>query len=128
MRMTAAAMLGAGVLTIMAGPAEAAAQMDVLYSFCPQSGCADGDQPYGGVTLLAHDRLIGTTGFGGQYNGGTVYELAEKKDTLTTLQSFCDGTPPSCQSYQGPITTLVEDTSGNIYGTTFTRPGFLRTP
>lgn len=112
-------MMGTAAAVLAASPASAVSKLDTLYSFCPNSGCTDGDQPYGGVTLLPHGQLIGTTGFGGKYNGGTVFDLAEKKGTLSTLANFCVGTPPNCQSYQGPITTLVEDTSGNIYGTTY---------
>lgn len=119
MRTMVMAMIGAGALAVAVQPAQAASTLDTLYSFCPRSGCADGDQPYGGVTLLSHGRMLGTTGFGGRYNGGTVFELAGKRGTLKTLKNFCVGTPPSCQSYQGPFTTLVEDTSGNIYGTTY---------
>jgi uncharacterized repeat protein (TIGR03803 family) len=99
--------------------ASAAGNLDVLYSFCGQSGCPDGDQPYGGVTLLSSGKLLGTTGFGGKYNGGTVFTLDEKKGKLKTLQSFCVGTPPSCQPDEGPSVTLVVDTKGNIYGTVY---------
>jgi len=42
----------AGV-SAMAVPARAAGALDVLYSFCPQSGCADGDQPLNLVTATA---------------------------------------------------------------------------
>lgn len=119
--------VGAGALSLLAAAAttataNAAAKIDVLYSFCAQQGCADGDQPYGGVTLDGAHHMIGTTGFGGKYNGGTVFALRRKADhswKLHTLDNFCTGTPPNCQSDQGPIVTLVEDTSGDIYGTAY---------
>jgi uncharacterized repeat protein (TIGR03803 family) len=92
--------------------------LSVIYSFCQKTNCADGDQPYGGVMLDASGRFVGTTGFGGKYNGGTVFALASK-GKLHTLRSFCDGTPPSCQSAEGPFTTPIEDTKGDIYGTVY---------
>lgn len=101
--------------------AHAAGKLATIYSFCAQTGCPDGDQPYGGVTLLGRNRMIGTTGFGGKYSGGTVFALDDKHGSakLKTLKSFCAGTPPDCQSDEGPSSTLVEDTSGNIYGTVY---------
>jgi len=95
-----------------------ASSLNVIYSFCEKTNCADGDQPYGGVMLDASGRFLGTTGFGGKYNGGTVFALSPK-GKLHTLKSFCDGTPPSCQSAEGPFTTPIEDTKGDIYGTVY---------
>jgi len=124
-RIAAAAGLAAVLATVpgMSQGASAAAKLDVLYSLCGKTDCADGDQPYGGVTLDASSgRLVGTTGFGGKYNGGTVFALAPKgprRWKLDTLKSFCYGTPPDCQSYEGPSSSLIEDSSGNIYGSTY---------
>jgi len=113
----------AAAIAVAASSAASAAggKLTPIYSFCSQSGCPDGDQPYGGVTLGSSGRLLGTTGFGGKYNGGTVFALKHMRGrwTLDTLKSICIGTPPDCQSDQGPITTLVEDISGNIYGTLY---------
>ena len=104
-----------------ASPAVAAPKLDLLYSFCSTSGCPDGDQPYGGVTLLSSGEMVGTTGFGGKYGDGTVFSLDRRKGAwqIHSLKSFCVGKPPSCQPYQGPIVTLVADTSGNLYGSTY---------
>lgn len=122
--MRLAAPATAAIIAVMSlgGEVHAAGKIDVIYSFCPQQGCADGDQPYGGVTLDGAHHMIGTTGFGGKYNGGTVFALRRQRDhnwKFRSLKSFCVGTPPTCQSDQGPIVTLVEDTSGNIYGTAY---------
>src|SRR5205823_713882 len=61
-------------LVALAGAApssSAAASLNVIYSFCQKTNCQDGDQPYGGVMLDSSGQLLGTTGFGGKYNGGT---------------------------------------------------------
>jgi uncharacterized repeat protein (TIGR03803 family) len=117
----AAVILGATALATSSSTASAASSLDVLYSFCGQSGCPDGDQPYGGVTLLQSGELLGTTGFGGKYNGGTVFSLNDKHgaEKLRTLKSFCVGKPPSCAPDEGPSVTLVVDKKGNIYGTVY---------
>src|SRR5215469_15062183 len=80
----------------LATTASAAGKLNVIYSFCSQFGCADGDQPYGGVTMLPSGHMLGTTGFGGRYNGGTVFSLKDKKGgaKVKTLKSICAGTPP----------------------------------
>ena len=77
-RVAATAALAAALVGICAGcqTALAAAKLKVLYSFCSKINCTDGDQPYGGLALDASGRLLGTTGFGGKYNGGTVFELS----------------------------------------------------
>lgn len=113
----------ASLLALAAATTNApATSLSVIYSFCQQTNCADGDQPYGGVMQGASGRLVGTTGFGGRYNGGTVFALTPKTGGIwkhRTLKNFCDGTPPNCQSAEGPFTTPIEDTNGNIYGTVY---------
>jgi len=47
----------------------------VLHSF---TGGADGSSPYAGVVLGPNGNLYGTTPFGGQTNGGVVYEIKQQ--------------------------------------------------
>jgi uncharacterized repeat protein (TIGR03803 family) len=73
----------------------------------------NGAKPYAGVILDASGNLYGTTYWGGAYNDGTVFELAQGSGTITTLASFnnTDGASPSAG--------LILDASGNLYGTTY---------
>jgi uncharacterized repeat protein (TIGR03803 family) len=51
-------------------------QESVLYSFCSQANCADGDGPMGGGSLVSlRGKLYGTTSMGGTYNQGIVFEM-----------------------------------------------------
>ena len=50
---------------------------------------------------------------GGAYGDGTVFELAKGSGTITTLASF-NGTNGS-----NPYASLIMDSSGNLYGTTY---------
>ena len=53
----------------------AAGRQSVLYSFCPQQSCQDGDTPGGALVPDAMGRLYGTTEFGGAYGLGVVFEF-----------------------------------------------------
>jgi uncharacterized repeat protein (TIGR03803 family) len=84
----------------------------VLYSF---TGEADGGNPQSGVFLDNAGHLYGTTTTGGTYGQGTVYRLTLLAIPLeTTLHSF-GGSGDGVQ----PTGSLVEDASGNLYGTTY---------
>jgi uncharacterized repeat protein (TIGR03803 family) len=94
--------------------------LTTLYSFCSQSGCTDG---YGPVLLQATDgNFYGTTVYGGANTTGcggggcgTVFKITPS-GTLTTLYSFCSQS--GCTDGSGP-NSLVQDTNGMFYGTTF---------
>lgn len=47
----------------------------VLYSFCAQANCSDGEHPQAGVVMDGAGNLFGTTVAGGINGAGTVYEL-----------------------------------------------------
>jgi uncharacterized repeat protein (TIGR03803 family) len=84
-----------------------------LYSLV--GGAGDGEIPYGGVVLDSAGNLYGTTYYGGQYNGGVVFELSPGLGgwTETLLHQFTNGADGG-----NPTSALVIDTSGNLYGAT----------
>ena len=83
-----------------------------LYAFKDQP---DGASPYGGVISDAAGNLYGTTYYAGVYDLGTVYKLTHNngKWTESVLYSFKGGLDGA-----SPISSLVADASGNLYGTT----------
>jgi uncharacterized repeat protein (TIGR03803 family) len=92
----------------------------VLYTFCPQGNClATGAMPYGRLTIDDSGRLYGTTQtYGPNGGGGTVFRVESHKGTwnLTTLYSFCH--LASCADGYAPMSEVVRDASGNLFGTT----------
>jgi uncharacterized repeat protein (TIGR03803 family) len=88
----------------------------VLYSFCSQSNCSDGYSPSGRLSHDAKGNLIGTTAYGGTYGHGTVFKLS-KTGKETVLYSFCSH-PNSCLDGAYPNGELIQDSEGNLYGTT----------
>jgi uncharacterized repeat protein (TIGR03803 family) len=88
----------------------------VIYSFCPISGCTDGSYPTSGVIFDTAGNLYGTTFSGGAYDKGTVFELMPNNGHWTekVLHSFSGGNDGG-----GPEAGLVIDANGNLYGTTF---------
>jgi uncharacterized repeat protein (TIGR03803 family) len=109
------------VLCVLLGAAWAEKEA-VLYSFCAQSGCADGENPSAGLVLDQKGNLYGTTVSGGLYNQncyngtcGVVFKLTpEGRETV--LYSFCAQT--NCTDGMNPSAGLVFDQKGNLYGTT----------
>jgi len=99
----------------------------VLYSFCAQSGCADGALPHAGLVLDEQGNLYGTTVSGGLYNSncfgsscGVVFELTPSGKEMV-LYSFC--AQNYCVDGATPYAGLVLDQQGNLYGTA-TNGGF----
>ena len=97
----------------------------LLYSFCSETNCSDGDSP--GLTLVqaSNGNFYGTTFCGGvgpkgancdQAGSGTLFEITPA-GKLTTLYSFCSET--NCADGGEPSTGLVIGPNGSIYGTTF---------
>lgn len=89
--------------------------LTVLYSFCAQTGCADGSNPADGVIQASDGNFYGTSSAGvtrGLNHGyGTVFEITPE-GTLTTLHTFDyynDGA--------GPLGGLLQATNGTLFGT-----------
>jgi uncharacterized repeat protein (TIGR03803 family) len=91
----------------------------VMYSFCKETNCADGQNPNDGPILVGAD-LYGTTGYGGSSGFGTVYQLTTAaKPVFTSLYSFKGGSTDGANPYYG----LIANKSGTLYGETNTGGG-----
>jgi len=100
--------------------------LTTLYSFCSQSNCADGSQPYAGLVQGTDGNFYGTTTAGGINSGGcanlnnapgcgTLFKITPVGH-LSTLYTFCS--QPNCADGATPYGTLAQATDGNFYGTT----------
>jgi uncharacterized repeat protein (TIGR03803 family) len=90
--------------------------LTTLYSFCSQSGCADGATPLAGLVQAVNRDLYGTTYYGGTDGAGTVFKITPS-GTFTTLYSFCSQS--GCTDGATPTAKLVQASNGNLYGTTY---------
>ena len=81
---------------------------------------SDGRTPQASLVMDAHGNLYGTTLVGGNYDTGTVFELSPISGgswKFSVLYNFhFDG----INNFDGfePVSTLVVDKAGNLYGTT----------
>jgi uncharacterized repeat protein (TIGR03803 family) len=91
-----------------------------LVSFCSLPNCADGATPFAGLIADANGNLFGTTEGGGAARRGTVFEIVKTASgypsTPAILVSFCS--LPNCADGQYPLTGLIADANGNLFGTT----------
>ena len=96
----------------------------VLYDFCANKGCADGASPRAGLLVDASGNLYGTTAAGGNHlgngnTGGTIFELmpnaGDARWTEAVLHEFCH--KGQCTDGANPQAGLIQDASGNLYGT-----------
>jgi uncharacterized repeat protein (TIGR03803 family) len=74
-------------------------------------GYTEGYAPSAGLIMDSSGNLYGTTGYGGTFGDGTIFELPRGGDEIIVLASF-DGS-------DGKLTqaSLTMDGSGNLYGT-----------
>lgn len=103
---------GAGVLFKLTPTPAGEWNLSALYAF---KGTPDSGFPYGTVVPDSKGNLYGTTYYAGAKNLGSIYRLSRHNGVWieTGLYSFKGGTDGS-----GPISTLVADAAGNLYGTT----------
>jgi len=99
--------LGLGLAIVQSAQAQT---LTVLYNF---GGASDGGDPYASLIRDAAGNLYSTFGYGGgaSFSGG-VYKVAPD-GTETVLYSFTGGADGAF-----PISALVRDSAGNLYGTT----------
>ncbi len=71
--------------------------------------------PNPSVVADANGNVFGTTGNGGEYSDGSVFEVVAGNGTVSTLVSF---NTSSCPTGGGPVGGLIADSSGNLYGAT----------
>jgi uncharacterized repeat protein (TIGR03803 family) len=89
----------------------AAGTLTIVYSFCVQTYCPDGAEPYGGLAQGPDGNFYGTTFYGGDYYDGAVFRVTPQ-GKLTVLHSFkgSDGS--------NPIAGVAQAKDGAFYGTT----------
>jgi hypothetical protein len=99
--------------------------VSLVYAFCGQGGgaCTDGALPGSALAMDAAGNLFGNTAAGGDTGNGVVFELnppppAASSWTYTVLHSFCPAGAPPCADGEQPLSTVVLDAAGNVYGTT----------
>jgi len=92
-----------------------------LYSFCAQSACKDGANPFGGLIAATDGHFYGTTYAEGPNGGGTIFKIG-LTGALTTLYGFC--AQSGCPDGANPAAGLVQDTNGVFYGTTSLLGGY----
>lgn len=119
MRMSSAGAIFAAITFLAPASPLIAGNFATIHSFCPQTGCADGNYPASALVADAAGDLFGTTAEGGEAGWGTIFEfIPDGKGgyKFKRLHSFCR--KANCTDGQDPIAGLVIDAAGNLYGTT----------
>src|SRR5580698_5485802 len=95
-----------------------AGKQTVLHNFCSVANCADGYDPFWGLTLATDGNYYGTTSDGGANNvGGNVFKITSA-GKLTVLYSFCGSSDGDCSDGSTPDGGVIQGIDGNFYGTT----------
>jgi uncharacterized repeat protein (TIGR03803 family) len=110
---TAGGTYGSGVVFEIALRGRGGWNFRTIYSF---RGQPDGSFPYGALLFDRRGNIHGTTYYGGANGIGAVYELTPRaigEWNESVLYSFQEGSDGN-----SPISNLVSDNVGNLYGTT----------
>jgi uncharacterized repeat protein (TIGR03803 family) len=102
-------------------------KLKTVYNFCQSEGCPDGREPLAGLTYQGQQSgasydgispLFGTTYSGGANGLGVAYELTPESGNWAyqAIYSFCSAR--GCADGASTEAPLIEDASGNLYGTT----------
>ncbi len=89
-------------------------EIKTLHTFCSRANCMDGDFSMFPPILGSDGNLYGVTYFGGNQQGGLLWELTAA-GAYKVLYNFC-GKSGVCKS-ANPF-TVVRDFNGNFFGTT----------
>jgi uncharacterized repeat protein (TIGR03803 family) len=104
-----------GISLIPLSGAAARTKFKVVYSFCIDQTCSDGQNANSTPVRDDKGNLYGTVGTGGAQTAGGVYKV-QPNGAETLLYSFCSLS--GCADGSLPAGGLVLDTKGNLYGTT----------
>jgi hypothetical protein len=113
---------GGAVFELTPNQSKTAWTETVLYSFCSQTDCTDGEHPFAGLIMDGAGNLYGTTVAGGFNFVGTAFQLAKTGTAWSekVLHSFCtEVVGNDCADGVYPYAGLIMDGAGNLYGTTF---------
>ena len=96
----------------------------VISRFCHKGECKAGGNPQSGLVMDKAGNLYGTAAGDGIDSEGSTFELIAdgKKWQRKTLHVFCSAA--HCADGSRPFGTLVVDTAGNLYGTTYGGGGY----
>jgi len=102
-----------GGMVFMLTPSQGNWAFTLLYSFSGPEG------PEASLVMDAAGNLYGTRVDGGAYEYGSVFKLTPSSDgwTYTSLHDFCPNGFPACSDGAYPVSNVVIDTNGNLYGT-----------
>lgn len=105
-----------GLIFVLVSGAVAGSTAGSAQSLTTVTNLSYGEFPWGSLLVDASGNLFGTTGAGGAYGDGTVFEIVNSggvyASTPTTLVEFDDANGAF------PEAGLIADANGNLFGTT----------
>jgi len=104
----------AGIVVALCTTAAIAAQAQTFTTLHSFDG-TDGTYADSGLVQATNGNLYGATYLGGANGAGTVFKITTG-GKLTTLYNFCSQS--GCADGADPYAALIQDTNGNLYGTT----------